>query len=63
LGPGSSGGYVQHLRDQVGQHNAPFRYQSSDAQTRLTRPRGDVEVLMIFSGVGRPIIAAPTGPN
>src|SRR5207249_2203727 len=40
---------VQHLRYEVGQHDASLRRQSRDAQTRLTRPSGNVEMLMIFS--------------
>ena len=36
---GSSRGDVQHLRDEVGQHDASLRRQSRDAQTRLTRAR------------------------
>jgi hypothetical protein len=41
----------QHLRYEVGQHDASLRRQSRDAQTRLTRARGNVEMLMIFSDV------------
>lgn len=41
----------QHLRYEVGQHDATLRRQLCDAQTRLTRARCDVEMLMIFSGV------------
>jgi hypothetical protein len=37
-------GYVQHLRCEVGQHDASLRRQSRDAQTRLTRARGNVEM-------------------
>src|SRR5207302_6058636 len=51
LRPGSSSGYVQHLRYEAGQHDATLRRQSRDAQTRLTRARGNVEMLMIFSDV------------
>jgi hypothetical protein len=48
---GSSRGDVQHLRDEVGQHDASLRRQSRDAQTRLTRACGNVEMLMIFIDV------------
>src|ERR1019366_5621312 len=51
LRPGSSRGYVQHLRYEVGQHDASLRRQSRDAQTRFTRACGNVEMLMIFSDV------------
>jgi hypothetical protein len=51
LRPGSPHGYVQHFRYEVGQHDASLRGQSRDAQTRLARARGNVEMLMIFSDI------------
>ena len=51
LRPGSSRGDLQHLRREVGQHDASLRRPSRDAQARLTRACGDVEMLMILSDV------------
>jgi hypothetical protein len=51
LRPGSSRGDVEHLRREIGQHDASHRRQSRDAQTRLSRACGNVEMLLIFSDV------------
>src|SRR5437879_6438137 len=51
LRPRSSRRDVQHLRYEVGQHDASLRRQSRDAQTRLTRACGNVEMLLILSDV------------
>lgn len=48
---GSSCGYIQHLRYEVGQNDPSRRRESGDTQARLTRAGGDVEMLMIFGDV------------
>jgi hypothetical protein len=44
----TTGGDVEHLGDEVGQHDASLRRQLGDAQPRLACACGNVEMLMIL---------------